>query len=388
MQRTQRDLLLGLVFFLGLGLLLWATFNLGSISVRKAERLEARFPNASGLRDGDAVQVLGRKTGQVLSVRYDPEGGETRIVVTFQLDDLMSLRADAQIAIKDSGLLGGKSIDIEPGKAAKELDLTKPWLGTTSRAPFDSISETFAGDDNKANLAGALKSLRELLENLNNPKTSIGAMVRERDLYNNLLDASGSIARIFQAIDSGEGAFGALLRDKDLANDARNIVAGVKFMVQTINEGKSPLGRIVHDQDAGKALVDTVADAREIVRGVRAGEGALGAVLRDPEMASQLRAIVAGAESVMTKINDPGAGPVGALLGSLDWRDRVGKFLENIAAISEGLRSGNGLLARLINDRDLGERFDRIFIQVSRALEDAREAAPVGTIIQVLSGVF
>lgn len=388
MQRTQRDLLLGLVFFAGLGLLLWATFNLGSISMRTATRLQARFPNAAGLRDGDQVQVLGCKSGQVISVRPDPNGGENRVLVELQLDAAVSLRSDATIAIRDSGLLGGKSVDIDPGRAAGEFDVKKPWVGVTSRAPFDSISETFAGDDNKANLAGALKGLRELLESANNPKGSVGALLKERDLYNSTLDAISGVARIVQALEQGQGALGALLRDEKIAADVRAMVAVVRETVDKVREGKSPLGRLLFDEALGKNLYDTVADATEIVRGIRNGQGAFGVLARDPDTANAVKDSLGEFREIVRKFNDPKAGMAGALLGSIDWRDMIQRTLENVSAMSTEMRSGHGLFARLINDRELGERFERIFIQVSRALEDAREAAPVGTIIQVLSGIF
>jgi hypothetical protein len=42
----------------------------------------------------------------------------------------------------------------------------------------------------------------------------------------------------------------------------------------------------------------------------------------------------------------------------------------------------------LINDKDMAVRFRRILNQVSRGIEDAREAAPIGNFVQVLLGTF
>jgi hypothetical protein len=49
---------------------------------------------------------------------------------------------------------------------------------------------------------------------------------------------------------------------------------------------------------------------------------------------------------------------------------------------------GNGLLAKLLNDERMADQFGRILNQISRAIEDARESAPLGTFFQVLSGAF
>ena len=42
----------------------------------------------------------------------------------------------------------------------------------------------------------------------------------------------------------------------------------------------------------------------------------------------------------------------------------------------------------LVNDSELAEKVSRLFNQVARAIEDAREAAPIGTLFQVIGGVF
>ena len=64
------------------------------------------------------------------------------------------------------------------------------------------------------------------------------------------------------------------------------------------------------------------------------------------------------------------------------------KILGDLAAITDDLRSGKGALGKLISDEEMGRKLDRMFTQVIRAIEDAREAAPVSTFFQVFSGAF
>ena len=44
--------------------------------------------------------------------------------------------------------------------------------------------------------------------------------------------------------------------------------------------------------------------------------------------------------------------------------------------------------AAVLNDEDMGRRLDSMIRQITRAIEDAREAAPVGTFFQVFSSAF
>ena len=67
---------------------------------------------------------------------------------------------------------------------------------------------------------------------------------------------------------------------------------------------------------------------------------------------------------------------------------RLQETVGNLALVSEQLTQSKGLLGSLINDPDLAVRFRRILNAVSRAIEDAREAAPISNFIQVLLGTF
>ncbi len=80
------------------------------------------------------------------------------------------------------------------------------------------------------------------------------------------------------------------------------------------------------------------------------------------------------------------------MLGALTSDKETGKNLKmtiaNLRDVTDSLTRNEGMLGALLNDKDLGVRFRRIMTQVSRALEDAREAAPIGNFVQVLLGAF
>ena len=114
----------------------------------------------------------------------------------------------------------------------------------------------------------------------------------------------------------------------------------------------------------------------------------MGKLVNDVEMGVNLDKAVVGVRDFFEKATDPEAGLIGAAVADTALRERFVKIVDDLAAITEEARNGNGLLARLINDEEWGEQLDRIFTQVSRAIEDAREAAPVGTFFQVIAGAF
>jgi hypothetical protein len=125
-----------------------------------------------------------------------------------------------------------------------------------------------------------------------------------------------------------------------------------------------------------------------MVADARAGKGPLGRILTDEAMAEDLAGSLASLDDLLRKANDPDAGALGALTSNPETGKDLTVALANIRFVTEQLTRAEGALGILLNDRDVGLRLRRIFTQVSRALEDAREAAPIGNFVQVLIGAF
>ncbi len=388
--RSKRDTVLGVVFFLGLGLLLWSTFNLGSLSLQPVQTLVVRFANAGGLRDGDPVYVLGRRAGQVVSVVYaeNPDRPDLRITVELRMHEPVQLKRSYEIKIKDANLLAGKSVDIDPGRPSDVEPAAAPLVGRTTGSPLDSLGETFAGEDNRANLSAALAAIRATFESATNPQGTIGALLKERLLHDRVLAAAENLDAILDSVRRGRGLFGRLTADDQLADDVAAAAHNIRAITDKVNQGTGPLGRLVDDQKMGQDLADFVADARLVGRNLVEAKGALGVLISDPESGEKTRNILADVQGIARKANDPQAGLVGSLLGDAETGQQGRLLVANLSEVSNRLVAGDGLLPRLINDKDMAEKLDRIFTQVSRALEDAREAAPVGTFIQVIGGIF
>ena len=79
---------------------------------------------------------------------------------------------------------------------------------------------------------------------------------------------------------------------------------------------------------------------------------------------------------------------IGAAFSDPETAEHFKIAMANIRDVTDKLTQEEGALGILINDKAVGVRLRRIFTQVSRALEDAREAAPISSFVQVLFGVF
>jgi phospholipid/cholesterol/gamma-HCH transport system substrate-binding protein len=104
-------------FFLLVGLLCagYLTVRLGRMEALSEEgyRLSARFGSVSGLRVGADVEIAGVPIGRVASIELAQDA--TAAVVTLRLRPELRLSSDSIAAIKTSGLIGDKYVNIMPG---------------------------------------------------------------------------------------------------------------------------------------------------------------------------------------------------------------------------------------------------------------------------------
>lgn len=81
--------------------------------------LSAKFNSVGGLAPGNDVRIGGVKIGSVLDQRIDP--ADFRAVIVFTVRSDLRLPEDTVAAITSDGLLGGKYLRLEPGRAAAML---------------------------------------------------------------------------------------------------------------------------------------------------------------------------------------------------------------------------------------------------------------------------
>jgi ABC-type transporter Mla subunit MlaD len=388
MNRTNRDTLLGVVFFGTLGFLLWATVNLTDVAVTGVPPLKVYVADAGGLRIGDAVHVLGKRVGKVATIDADWTRPDNRILLTLRMEENVPLTVNKRIEVQGAGVLGGKQVFIDPGIGA-EWPKDRELIGGSAPDVLKAASDFFGGEGAiGSELKAVLVELRKFTLSMNDPDTTVGALVKRRELYDEVLASAQSLRAIFQSIERGEGLFGRVIKDTNMRDDGIRILQNLANVSDRLASNDSTIGRLLNDKEMSQRLADIVGDIATIVNGVRSGRGLAGRLLEDEAMGKQFGDAIASLQSALHKIDDPNAGALGALLGDAELRDQLKAIAGNLASITAKIDTGKGALGLLIGDEEMGIRLRRIFTQVSRALEDAREAAPISNFVQVLFGVF
>ena len=388
MDRLRRDTLLGLVFFGSLAFLLWATVNLTDLAVDNV-RLKVFFEQAGSCEVGTNVMVLGKKIGKVgtIELAYDRE---RPVAMTLLLRESIPLKTDYVISVKDAGVLGGKQVYIDPGRTGTAVDLASDLAGSVEPGAFDQIGNIAKGDGKLGKgLVDAVEQFRLFFANMNDPKTSIGKLVNTSQLHDSLLDASDRLGDILQAVLDQKGAAGDLVMNAVTKDNLHRFVDNLRSISDKLDDGtEGVLGVLMNDRTAAMNLQAILANLDALTAGAKNGEGVVGRLLRDDELARKFGNLVGNLDTLLANLVDKNAGALGALTSDPDTARDIKTTLANLRQVTDKLTGKEGLLGVLINDTELGVRFRRIMVQVSRALEDAREAAPIGNFIQVLLGAF
>ncbi|MBL8729650.1 MAG: MCE family protein [Planctomycetes bacterium] len=388
MDRIRRDTLLGLVFFGTLAFLLWATVNLTDLSLGKVPPLVVFFPDAGSAEAGTNVMVLGKKVGKVGEIDVVYDRAEAPVRMTLLLKEAVPLTDAAVIEVRDAGVLGGKMIYIDPGRGGP-MPAGRELRGNSQPGAFDRIGNIAdAKGELGESLNRAFKSFGTFFARMNDEESTIGRLVGRRELYDEVLQTVQNLNAIADAVLKGEGTIGRLVVDHTMRDDVMRIVTNLAATSDALRSKDGTIGMLLNDRDTADNLRATMDNIRRIVADTYDGKGALGRLVRDDKLANDFGEALGNLNVLLQRANDPDAGVLGALTSDADTGRNLKLTIANLRDISDRLTQNEGPLGILINDKDLGVRLRRIFVQVSRALEDARESAPIGNFVQVLLGAF
>jgi phospholipid/cholesterol/gamma-HCH transport system substrate-binding protein len=165
--------LLGTVVLAGLALAVAGLFAIGSQHWLWHDSFQVRagFPKIQGIEAGTRVRVQGMDAGEVEGVELPAQPGGN-VVLRLRLDPKMRdlIRADASAQLVSEGLVGGKVVEIDPGKAA-EL------IGENALIASKPTPE----------LADVLAQVNAAIKDLKDSQGTLGKLVKDPEAYAALL---------------------------------------------------------------------------------------------------------------------------------------------------------------------------------------------------------
>ena len=246
----------------------------------------AVYNHVGGLQTGTQVSINGFAVGTVNDIKFRDNSGN--LLVTFSVDNNFDFSRNSKAELYDTGIIGGKGIQIKPvfddapiAKSGDTLDTeTKPGLtelvqqrltplqlkveGAVSNA--DSLLVNFnevLDDDTKKNLRESIKGLNNMVDGfqksantlntlLENNKSQLDSSIHNiNTITSNFSKLSDSISKVgltktmrnleatignlnnmLAKMENGEGSLGKLMKNEELYNNLSNASRELDLLLQ------------------------------------------------------------------------------------------------------------------------------------------------------------
>ncbi|HBV41559.1 MAG TPA: outer membrane lipid asymmetry maintenance protein MlaD [Desulfovibrio sp.] len=135
---VKKQSAVGIFVLIGLICLGYLTVKLGKMEILGSNTytVEAQFSSVQGLRNGANVEISGVQVGRVSAIELDTETYTAKI--SMKVNNTVALSEDTMAAIKTSGLIGDKFVELTPG-GSDELLAEGAYI-TDTEPPVDLIA--------------------------------------------------------------------------------------------------------------------------------------------------------------------------------------------------------------------------------------------------------
>lgn len=367
------ELKVGALFFIGLGLSVWFTFQTSKGNNGKGE-LKVDFRRVARLAPGDPVLYNGVRIGKVASVLPVLEEGEPRIQVAFSVDELAK---PAVLVGKDSlvrinqGLLGGASMEImsDGGEVINTANVAA--LRSSDPASFDEVMRTMQDilDENRDGVKGTIGSARKALDNFSGASQEIRDAIAENraTLKAAIANTEKLTAELHGVVTENRETVKATVANaermtREIADLVAENRATVKAALERIEAASAQVALLVEENrtniqaTTGKlpAAVDNLAAAAAQIRDAVA------------ENRQDLRTAMAGVASFAPKL------------------DRIGDNLEKVTA---QVAAGKGTIGKLVMEDTVHDQAVSVLTSASERLDEVKPFTQGVSQLKIFAGL-
>ena len=253
--------------------------------------VKVEFSNVAGLSEGDAVMVNGVKKGKVDKINSFSD----KVLVQLKLDEGTQLFDDATYSIMMLDLMGGKKVEIVPGKNGK-FDPEKIYSGmflgdiSTAMAMLSSVQEDLIAmtKDIRLTLESTNKilgddefvsDLKQSVGRLNNlTKTLDQFLTNNKDDFDTLITNTNQlVTKTGQLLDDNKESFNRLLKTSgNFINNSDSLVKQLNSFIDNMKKRENNLGKIVYDPQIYedlKTMIQQVKEMTSLINEQLKGEG-------------------------------------------------------------------------------------------------------------------
>lgn len=234
----------------------------------------ATYDNVGGLQPGTQVSINGFSVGKVNDIRFKDASG--KLLVTFSVDNSFEFSKNSIAELYDTGIIGGKGIQILPVFDGAATAMSGDTLTTESKPGLtDLVQEKLAPLQDK--IEGALTNADSLLGNVNSmldAKTKAelqGAISGLNTNMKNFGDATNSLTSLLES------------NKENLTTSLENI----KEMTDNFAKLSTTLSEAGLDKTIA-SLQSTMTNLNALLGKIEKGDGTLGKLMNDEALYNNL----------------------------------------------------------------------------------------------------
>jgi len=277
----KAELKVGITVIIGIIVLLWVLGWAKNFSFNSDEKnLSIAFDNVAGLSVGDIVAIQGIKGGYVEEI-YNKNNS---VIVEVLLPPNYDIREDAKFSIMMMDLMGGKKIEITPGKSESPLDFSKVQKGeflgdvSTTMAMLGSVQNDLV--DVIYEIKDALSSFNKLMSNsefideLQNSVTALNQLIVKTDKiisdngdsFSELLANSNELVTNSNKfiVENGDELKSSISNINDLLKSTDGLVLKLNGFFDEVKNQENNLGKIMYDEKLVEDLSITLKQLKEL----------------------------------------------------------------------------------------------------------------------------
>ena len=298
--RLSVEAKVGLVVLIGLLILMYMTFTVGNYRLGREPgyTVFGVFDTVAGLENQATIKMAGVDIGKVKAI----ELLDSRAKVTLRILPHVKLPQGTQAAVRATGLLGEKYIELLPGSGEGFIEENATLEQSPLVADLDRLIDQFSAiaDDIKAVTASLREalgteegelSLKEIVANIRELSRNLNLAVKEN--RRNFTDA---VANIRDASQSLKEELPELLASLNRTSEK------IEAIVTQVESGEGTLGRLIAEEGVYEKLDAALAGFEAITKKVEAGEGTIGKLFADEEAYDQITTALQGLGNVFNRI--------------------------------------------------------------------------------------
>jgi phospholipid/cholesterol/gamma-HCH transport system substrate-binding protein len=298
----------------GLALLAFAMYRVGKIFDVFADRytIVTLLPNVAGLREGALVSLAGQRIGKVEEIQFIPlraKRDDNHLLLKLEVGEAVreQIRTDSRALVRAQGVLGDKYIDITPGTMRGRPLAAGDTIPSTTLMDIEQFLVKASDAMDRANVI--VDDLRLITGGLARGEGTMGALLRDQQLYGRMLGATNELNTLLTQINHGDGALSRMINDPEMYQRMVSATARVDSLAGLALYGNGSLAQLMRSDSLYRGLVGmtTKGDAAAgelsaLLQKTNRPDGTFNRLLTDPRLFDELLKSVTDLQTLLADV--------------------------------------------------------------------------------------